>query len=136
MSQGAGAGAVERMTLTWDGGRTVLVQLTLMDKCCHVWLGSPETGVAMNNLALSIQTKFEPMPLSRVVLPAGEKDDVGQEIGSDDWATAISCRMAKRLKMQVLVSCNLPATADFEELLTAIEQRLVAHIEARVSSET
>jgi len=128
----------ERLALRFEGGLVVLCQLLVLEGgCCHVWLGSPETGVAMNNLALSIQTRFEPMPLTRMILPAAGGDDVGHEVSSDDWATAVSRRMAKRLKMQVLVSCNLPASADFSELLDGIEQRLVAHIEEkRLSSAT
>ena len=122
----------ERLALRFEGGLVVLCQLLMLEGgCCHVWLGSPETGVAMNNLALSIQTRFEPRPLTRMILPAAGGDDVGHEVSSDDWATAVSRRMAKRLKMQVLVSCNLPASADFSELLDGIEQRLVAHIEEK-----
>ena len=119
--------------MTFEGNRTVVAQLTLLDQCCHIWLGSPETGSTMNNLVLSIQTKYDEMPLSRVILQGAEQEDVGKEISGDDWATAISCRMAKRLKMQVMVSSNLPATADFEELLSSIEKNLIAHIESRAS---
>ena len=124
----------ERFTLTFEGNRVVLVQLLLLDQCCHVWLGSPECGLAMNNLVLSIQTKFDVMPLSRTILPSAAQDNVGREVSSDDWATAVSCRLSKRLKMQFLVSCNLPATVEFEELLDGIEQRLVARVEASLSS--
>ena len=82
---------------------------------------------------MSIQTKYEEMPLSRVILQGAEQEDVGKQISGDDWATAISCRMAKRLKMQVLVSSNLPATADFDELMSSLEKNLIAYIESRAS---
>lgn len=122
----------EHFTLTF-GTNVVLVQLTLMNRCCHIWLGSPQSDCRMNNMVTAIQTKYDSMPLSRILIQSDEREDAGEEVNRDEWANTLSARFAKRLNMQVFVSCNLPATGEYSELLSSIELSIVKHIKEKVA---
>ncbi|KAI7799649.1 proteasome assembly chaperone 4 [Triplophysa rosa] len=62
-----------------------------------LWVGS---NAVLSNLAVSISSKYDSMPLSTLVM--GDT--------SDTTASSLSQRLAKKTKKQVFVSYNLPMT--------------------------
>lgn len=111
--------STERLTLDLGGERLVLVQAILMDKCMHLWLGCPGAS-EMSNLSTAMMTKFEPMPLTTLLVSSE-----GGDGGGEEWGAAIAQKLAKRLNIQAFVSCVLPPT--YEEVLCDIEMQLIKH---------
>lgn len=115
---------VHRLEVSFESGSSVAVQLMRGDGCVHVWLssGDNERGgshCSLNNVVTGIQTAYDSMPLSRPLLSTETEDD-------DDLATQLAQRLAKRLKMQVFVSCSLsPKFA----LLSSVERQIVSYLE-------
>ena len=120
---------MKRLEVSFADGRVIYVQLTVMEKCFHVWLGSGETPRNLNNVVQAIQTKFDPMPLTRPIVST-DSQDVQVGVTNDEWASILSQRLAKRLKQVVLVSCSLPPK--FDELLSSVEQQIVTYFENTV----
>lgn len=112
--------AIHRLEVTFESGASVAVQLMKGDGCVHVWLGSDEINqCSLNNIVTSIQTRHDPMPLSRPLLTTETDED-------DDLATQLAQRLAKRLKMQIFCSCNLPPSF---ALLSGVERQIVSFLE-------
>ena len=128
--------SLERLVLNVStGGRAIRVILAqvqvLPGLCCYVWLGEAPGGASMNNMALSLQTRYDEMPLTRVLIPAAHKE-CAEELFADEYATALSARLAKRLQMQVFVSLNMKVDGgDDDELLKSLEQALSAYITSK-----
>ena len=111
--------ALHRLEVAFEGGASVAVQLIKGDGCVHVWLGSDEMSqCSLNNVVTSIQTRHDPMPLSRPLVTTEPEDD--------DMATQLAQRLAKRLKMQVFCSCSLPPKFAF---LSGVERQIVSFLE-------
>jgi len=131
--------SLERLVLnvkTGEGigekGRRINVQVQILSKCCYVWLGEGPGGASMNNMALSLQTRYDEMPLTRVLVPAADTESATNEVAVDEYATALSARLAKRLQMQVFVSVNMKVdSSDDDELLKCLVQALAQHITSK-----
>ena len=131
--------SLERLVLnvkTGEGigekGRLINVQVQVLSQCCYVWLGEGPGGASMNNMALSLQTRYDEMPLTRILVPAADSESATTEVAADDYATALSARLAKRLQMQVFVSVNMKVdSSDDDELLKCLVQALAQHITSK-----
>jgi len=135
--------SLERLVLnvkTGEGigekGRRFDVQVHVLSHCCYVWLGEGPGGASMNNMALSLQTRYDEMPLTRILVPAADAEHIpsilNPRVVADDYATALSARLAKRLQMQVFVSVNMKVDiSDDDELLKCLVQALAQHITSK-----
>ncbi|CAB1323991.1 unnamed protein product [Coregonus sp. 'balchen'] len=81
-----------------------------------LWVGS---NPVLSNLAVSMESKFDSMPLSTLVL--GDPSETTQN--------SLAQRLTKRTKKQVFVSYNLPMTDSNLSLL--VENRIKKEMEVR-----
>ncbi|MED6253624.1 hypothetical protein AMECASPLE_004669 [Ameca splendens] len=79
-----------------------------------LWIGS---APVLSNLAVSMSSKYDPMPLSTLVM--GDP--------SNTAANSLAQRLAKRTKKQVFVSYSLPMTDSSLSLL--VENRIKKEME-------
>ncbi|KAI5094438.1 proteasome assembly chaperone 4 [Silurus meridionalis] len=79
-----------------------------------LWVG---TSPVLSNLAVSMNSRFDSMPLSSLVL--GDS--------SDTTPTSIAQRLTKKTKKQVFVSYNLPVTDS--NLTILVENRIKKEME-------
>ncbi|XP_065112536.1 proteasome assembly chaperone 4 [Paramisgurnus dabryanus] len=79
-----------------------------------LWVGS---NAVLSNLAVSINSKYDSMPLSTLVL--GDT--------SDTTPSSLAQRLTKKTKKQVFVSYNLPMTDS--NLLLLVENRIKKEME-------
>ncbi|XP_060770054.1 proteasome assembly chaperone 4 [Neoarius graeffei] len=78
-----------------------------------LWVG---TSPVLSNLAVSMNSRFDSVPLSTLVL--GDS--------SDTTPTSLAQRLTKKTKKQVFVSYNLPVTAN---LMMLVENRIKKEME-------
>ncbi|KAM9495144.1 proteasome assembly chaperone 4 [Clarias gariepinus] len=79
-----------------------------------LWVG---TGPVLSNLAVSMDSRFDSMPLSTLIL--GDS--------SDTTPTSLAQRLTKKTKKQVFVSYNLPVTDS--NLTMLVENRIKKEME-------
>ncbi|NP_001187636.1 proteasome assembly chaperone 4 [Ictalurus punctatus] len=79
-----------------------------------LWIG---TSPVLSNLAVSMNSRFDSMPLSTLVL--GDS--------SDTTPTSLAQRLTKKTKKQVFVSYNLPVTDS--NLTMLVENRIKKEME-------
>jgi len=99
-----------------NGEQVVLAQVMLLKDSYHFYLSSPDSDGAMSNLSTAMNTRFEVMPTSTQLF-------MSENVAADAWGASIGQRLAKRLKAQVFVSCNLPAS--HEGIIQSLEQQLM-----------
>lgn len=117
----AGEPGFHRFSASFDD-KVVLIQLTVMKNSCQIWLGSPDTGtVAMNNVVVSMNTRFESLPLTTQLISSGEESQ-------DSWGESLSQKLAKKLNSQVFVHCSLPSS--YEGVIFSLEQELLQRLPA------
>jgi hypothetical protein len=119
--------STKRYQLAFSGGETVFVQIMPMKGSYHIYLTSPEMGSAMQNLVCAIQTPYDPMPSATSLVSS-------EDVQADSWATSIGQKLAKKLKVQMLVSCNLPAT--YESIFPHLELELLKLLSSVLERDT
>jgi len=99
-----------------NGEKAVLAQVMILKDSYHIYLTSPESDGAMSNLSTAMNTRFDAMPTATQLF-------MSENVTADAWSTSIGQKMAKRLKAQVFVSCNLDAS--HEGIIHSLEQELM-----------
>ncbi|XP_067906065.1 proteasome assembly chaperone 4 [Heterodontus francisci] len=96
--------------------QTVHFHVLRMKDSFFLWVGSAPT---FSNLAVAMCTKFDPMPVSTLVL--GD--------ASDTTPNSVAQRLAKKTGKQVFISYNLPSTCTSLSLQVEnrIKQEMSAH---------
>ncbi|XP_072366093.1 proteasome assembly chaperone 4 [Scyliorhinus torazame] len=96
--------------------QTVHFHLLSMKESFFLWVGSAPT---LSNLAVAMCTRFDPMPVSTLVL--GD--------ASDTTPNSVAQRLAKKTGKQVFISYNLPSTNTNLSLQVEnrIKQEMVTH---------
>ena len=92
----------------------VALMMMFMDKSCYIWLSLVGQPIVMDSLLMSMQTKYELMPLCTTLLRSSTNDET---IG-----LGIAQRLAKRYNIQCFISCNLPDT--IPEHATYLERKI------------
>ena len=93
--------------------KNILGNMILMERSCIIWLGEEGTAPEFNSLVASMQTTYDSMPLSTVLLDSEQ----------DEAAAGMSQRISKRCKMQVFLSYNL--SSQFESEAGFIEREVI-----------
>ena len=110
---------MKRFIATFDD-KSVAIQLTTMKNTAQIWLGTRESGdVSLSNMTVSMNTRFESLPLTTQLLSSGEE-------GQDSWGESLSQKLAKKLNAQVFVHCSLPVT--YEGVISKLEQELLTRL--------
>jgi hypothetical protein len=114
--------STETFSLAIEDGenvRNVIGNIIFLDKSCIVWIGEAESAPTMENLIMSMPTRFETYPLSSMLL--------GNDVENDANATGISQRLSKKFSIQTFVSCSVPLNHDgmkkIENLLIELLQK-------------
>ncbi|XP_041040676.1 proteasome assembly chaperone 4 [Carcharodon carcharias] len=96
--------------------QTVHFHLLSMKDSFFLWVGSAPN---LSNLAVAMCTKFDPMPVSTLVL--GD--------ASDTTPNSVAQRLAKKTGKQVFISYNLPSsnTGLSLQVENRIKQEMVTH---------
>lgn len=102
--------------------KEILGNLILMDRSCIIWLGEKGTSPELNSLVASMQTTYDSMPLSTVLLDSEQ----------NEAASGMSQRISKRCKIQVFLSYNLPS--HFESETGFIEREVIKVISNATSA--
>jgi len=117
---------LESLSFSFDKANlVVLCQVTAMKNSLYVYLTVPDGPQLMNNLSAAMGTRYDTMPISTHLIPSN--DNV-----CDQWGESVGQKLAKRLKAQVFVSCNL--TPDFEPIMQELEINLIKEMSANLSS--
>ena len=98
------------------GEQVVLAQVMILKDSFHIYLTSPSSDHTMSNLSATMNTRFEPMPITSHLF-------MSQNITVDSWGASIGQKLAKRSNAQVFVSCNL--NASHENIVQELEQELI-----------
>lgn len=96
--------------------KEVFFHVTKMKDCFMLWIGNKPAS--MNNLAVAIDTKFDSVPSSSLLM-----GDV-----SDLQPTALAQKLAKSTGKQVFVSCSLPVVDQL--MVSLVEKRLTEEMKA------
>ncbi len=114
--------STESFSLAIEDGENVynvIGNIIFLDKSCIVWIGDSESAPTMENLIMSMPTRFETYPLSSMLL--------GNDVENDANATGISQRLSKKFSIQTFVSCSVPLNHDgmkkIENLLIELLQK-------------
>ena len=114
--------STETFSLAIEDGENVynvIGNIIFLDKSCIVWIGDSESAPTMENLIMSMPTRFETYPLSSMLL--------GNDVENDANATGISQRLSKKFSIQTFVSCSVPLNHDgmkkIENLLIELLQK-------------
>jgi hypothetical protein len=114
--------STETFSLAIEDGENVcniIGNIIFLDKSCIVWIGEAESAPTMENLIMSMPTRFETYPLSSMLL--------GNDVENDANATGISQRLSKKFSIQTFVSCSVPLNHDgmkkIENLLIELLQK-------------
>ncbi|XP_048404016.1 proteasome assembly chaperone 4 [Stegostoma tigrinum] len=114
-------GATARQTLSVHNFSEKLSELTVhfhvlrMKDSFFLWVGS---SPILSNLAVAMCTKFDPMPVSTLML--GDS--------SDTTPNSVAQRLAKKTGKQVFISYNLPSTN--ASLSLQVENRIKEEMKA------
>lgn len=111
--------------LDFAGGEAICMQISPMKGSYHIYLTTPQGNVAMKNLVCAIQTPYDSMPSATTLIPS-------HDAISDSWATSVGQKLAKRLKVQMFVSCNLPDS--YESIVPQMELEILKLVSAHVES--
>ncbi|XP_072929148.1 proteasome assembly chaperone 4 [Hemitrygon akajei] len=96
-------------------GQSVYFHVLRMSGSFFLWVGTAPT---LSNLAVAMSTRFDPTPVSSLIL--GDT--------SDTTSNSLAQRLAKKTGKQVFISYNLPNTNT--NLLLEVENRIKQEMEA------
>ena len=82
----------------------IIGNIIFLDKSCIVWIGKAESAPTLENLVMSMPTRFEAYPLSSMLL--------GNDVENDANATGISQRLSKKFNIQAFVSSSVALNHD------------------------
>ena len=77
----------------------IVGNIIFLDKSCIVWIGTAEISPTLENLIMSMPTRFETYPLSSML--------IGNDVENDANATGISQRLSRKFNIQTFVSCSV-----------------------------
>lgn len=98
-------------------GREYIGRLIYFEKSVVIWVSNAESRPSLENLAVSMTTPYDSMPLSSVLVSNG----VG-----DDNSCGIGARLAKKFNIQVFMSYNVHG--EDENVMRTIERKLISII--------
>lgn len=108
---------IKNIEILCENGFLLIGKFYLMDSSVFIWLGT-ENIQAMGNLVSSINTKYDSMPLSSLLIGDGSE--------MTDNANSLSTRLSKKLNKQVFLSYNLGS--EFNDHLVEIELKLLSKL--------
>ena len=94
--------STETFSLAIEDGDSVcniIGNIIFLDKSCIVWIGTAQFPPVLENLIMSMPTRFETYPLSSMI--------IGNDVDNDANATGISQRLSKKFNIQTFVSCGV-----------------------------
>ena len=106
-------------------GNSFIVRAIFLSDSVFLWICRSDDSHKLGNLAVSMPTKYSPMPLSSQLISDGTQDDRAAEIG---------VRIAKKFKLQVFISVNIGG--DYDTSAMGIEKVLVDMLSERYTRST
>jgi len=104
-------------TLDFNHGNSLVnVVVQKFEGSIHVSLSSPTTGPNLENLICAMKTPYSDMPSAASLF-------CSESVHCDEWATSVGQKLARRLKVQMLVSCSL--SPQYDTLFPHIEIELL-----------
>jgi hypothetical protein len=108
---------MKRLTLDFNHGESLVnVCIQKMEGTVHISLFAPSAGPHLENLICAMKTPYSEMPAATALIGS-------ESVQSDGWATSLGQKLARRLNIQLLVSCSLPP--QYEGLFPYVERELL-----------